>query len=142
MTASRKPSKEDGPDDDWNLDDWVAYKKRKAHAFVERGYSVAWSPDMDAWMAVYLPERFERRRPEVRADVKCYLEPSEYGIDGGKISKLSIVSSQTDPIAEAMRRPHETSRILYNYDRGLDVDRLAKDREAQRLYRAVIDELN
>lgn len=131
-----------GDSDTWNLDDWVAYKKRKAHAFVDRGYSVEWSPDMYAWMAFYLPERPERRRPEIRADVKFYTDPSDYGIDGGRIPKLSIVSTRTDPIAEVMGRQHEISRILYNYDRGLDVDKLAKDREAQRLYRAVIDELN
>lgn len=141
MTAEEKGASA-GDGDDWNLDDWVAYKKRKAHAFVDRGYSVEWSPDMDAWMGVYLPERHERRRPEVRADVKFYAEPSGYGIDNGRIAKLSIVTSRTDLIAQAMGRPFESIRVLYNYDRGLDVDRLATDREAQRLYRAVLDELN
>lgn len=137
MTAANET-----PDDSWNLDDWSAYKKQKAHAFVDRGYSVEWSPDADAWMDVYLPERRERRRPEVRATAKFFTEPSSYGIDGGRISKLSITSRRTDPIAQVMGRPYETVHLLYNYDRGLDVDKLNADREAQRLYRAVVDELN
>lgn len=41
---------------------------------------------------------------------KHYEEPSEcYGIDGGRISKLTI-------------RKVGESRDLYNYDRGLDID--------------------
>lgn len=41
--------------------------------------------------------------------VKHYEEGSEFGIDGGKVSKLTI-------------RKVGESRNLYNYDRGLDVD--------------------
>jgi hypothetical protein len=41
--------------------------------------------------------------------VKHYEEGSEYGIDGGKVSKLTI-------------RKVGESRDLYNFDRGMDVD--------------------
>ena len=129
-------------EDHWNLDDWVAYKKKKAHAFIDRGYSVEWYPDAYAWMSVYLPERFESRRPQVLAAAKFYMEPSGFGIDGGKISKLSITATRTDLLAQVAGRVFEKVQVLYNYDRGLDVDRLAANREAVRLYRAVMDELN
>jgi hypothetical protein len=41
--------------------------------------------------------------------VKHFEEGSEYGIDGGKISKLTI-------------RKVGESKDLYNFDRGMDVD--------------------
>ena len=41
--------------------------------------------------------------------VKHYEEGSQFGIDGGRISKLTIRKDGTE---------------LYNYDRGLDFDRL------------------
>lgn len=128
--------------DRWNLDDWAAYKKQKAHAFVERGYSVEWSPDVYAWMSVYLPERHERNRPQVLAEAKFFMEPSHYGIDGGKISKLSITTCRTNLMAKVLGRDSETMHVIYNYDRGLDVDRLSTSREAKRLYNAVLEELN
>lgn len=142
MIPTDRPPRGGTPDDGWNLDDWAAYKKQKAHAFVARGYSVEWSPDADHWMDVYLPERRERRRPEIRAGVKFFQDPSPFGIDNGKISKLAIESRHTDLIARVMGKPYETIRVLYCYDRGLDVDKLSSNREAQRLYRAVVDELN
>ena len=41
--------------------------------------------------------------------VKHYAEPSKYGINGGKISKLSI-------------REVNNTRYLCNYDRGWDIE--------------------
>ena len=52
--------------------------------------------------------------------VKHYSEGSQFGIDGGKISKLSI---------------RKDGRELYNFDRGLDFDNLDDGG------RAVYDEL-
>src|SRR5262245_45403513 len=72
------------------LDAWKQYKKRKALAFVGRGYSVEWYPDPDGWMDVFTPERFQIKAPEYRASIKFYSEPSPYGIGSGRISKLSI----------------------------------------------------
>ena len=48
---------------------------------------------------------------------KHYDEPSPFGIDGGKISKLTICRLQDD-------------KELYNYDRGLDFDILDEDGKA------------
>lgn len=48
---------------------------------------------------------------------KHYDEPSQLGIDGGKISKLTI-------------RRLKDGKELYNYDRGLDFDILDEDGKA------------
>ena len=57
--------------------------------------------------------------------VKHYEEPSEYGIKGGRISKLML------------RRSGE---IVYNYDRGLDVK--AKDEDTETALAILLKEYN
>ena len=59
--------------------------------------------------------------------VKHYEEGSEFGIDGGKVSKLTI-------------RKVGESRDLYNYDRGLDVD--CADDEVRAVYSIIISKYN
>jgi hypothetical protein len=59
--------------------------------------------------------------------VKHYEEGSEYGIGGGRISKLTI------------RKLNETSD-LYNYDRGLDVD--CADEEVKAVYNIILAKYN
>lgn len=145
MSKQRDP--EDTPRDDdhrgpFDPRAWAEYKQRKAIAFVTRGYSVEWVPDADNWMGVYTPQRTDPVRPEVRADVKFFRDPSEYGINQGRISKLSIHARTTDLMQQIMGRPAEKIEVLYNYDRGLDVDRLSRSRESRALFSAVLEELN
>lgn len=125
------------------LEAWKKYKKRKALAFVERGYSVSWYADGGGWMTVYLPERDYASAPELSAELKFYGKASEYGIDGGMISKLMIQERRTD-ILKQLRDPSKGERVrtLYNYDRGLDLDRLAASPVARTLYQIILDELN
>ena len=59
--------------------------------------------------------------------VKHFEEGSEYGINGGRISKLTI-------------RKLNESRDLYNYDRGLDID-CAND-EVRAVYEIVLSKYN
>jgi hypothetical protein len=59
--------------------------------------------------------------------VKHYEEGSPFGIDGGRISKLTI------------RKVGET-RDLYNYDRGLDVD--CADDEVRAVYDIILTKYN
>ena len=59
--------------------------------------------------------------------VKHYEEGSEFGIDGGKVSKLTI-------------RKVGESRDLYNYDRGLDVD--CADDEVRAVYSIILSKYN
>lgn len=124
------------------LEAWKRYKQKKALAFVERGYSVGWYPDGDGWISVYHPERWHARAPEVRADIKVFGRASRYGIDGGMVSKLTIAERRTDILRNLLGPGGETVRVLYNYDRGLDVDRLDESPAATALYRGILDELN
>lgn len=121
---------------------WEEYKRAKAHAFVDRGYSVEWSPDEGHWMKVYIPQRSEDRKPSIEAMAKIYEQPSKFGIDGGRISKLSIQTSYVDVIKKVLGHTYEQVVTLYNYDRGPDVDRLRPGTRAHRLFRDVIDVLN
>jgi hypothetical protein len=113
-----------------SLEQWKAYKQAKAVRFVQHGYAVEWSPDASNSMMVYSPRRHATGQREIRAGVLFFAEPSKFGIDGGRISKLHIgvgaFSRQT----------------LYNYDRGLDVDRLSENPAAQALFDIVLAELN
>jgi hypothetical protein len=59
--------------------------------------------------------------------VKHFEEGSEFGIDGGKVSKLTI-------------RKVGESRDLYNYDRGLDVD--CADDEVKAVYDIILAKYN
>jgi hypothetical protein len=58
---------------------------------------------------------------------KHYEEGSEFGIDSGRISKLTI-------------RRLDSSKDLYNYDRGLDVD--CTNDEARTVYNIVLEKFN
>ena len=62
---------------------------------------------------------------------KLYDEPSTYGIDSGRISKLSIYKTdQRDPNIEFF------SQLDFNYDRGLDFNHLWKSN--RKLYFKII----
>ena len=58
---------------------------------------------------------------------KHYDEPSQFGIDGGKISKLTI-------------RRLSDGKELYNYDRGLDFDIL--DENGKTAYLIILKQYN
>lgn len=123
------------------LADWTRYKKQKALRFVELGYSVAWYPDGDNWMDVYTPERLHAHEPEIRASVKFFSAPSKYGVDGGRVSKLTIQLRSEDLMARVAGAPYEEVETLFNYDRGDDVDRLDEIPRARELYIHVLREL-
>ena len=50
---------------------------------------------------------------ELEFQAKVYDEPSTYGINDGRISKLSIRSTNWG--------------VVFNYDRGLDIDNMTPD---------------
>ena len=56
---------------------------------------------------------------------KCFDEPSEFGIDGGKVSKLML---------------KRNDEVAYNYDRGLDVK--AADAETETAVAILLKEYN
>lgn len=53
---------------------------------------------------------------------KVYDEPSSYGINGGRVSKLCIgKTDKRDPSKDFFKQ------MAYNYDRGLDFSNLPED---------------
>lgn len=58
---------------------------------------------------------------------KHYDLPSQHGIGGGKISKLTI-------------RCLKDGKVLYNYDRGLDFDNL--DETGRAVYSIILEKYN
>ena len=137
----------DPPETPWGwtpegLERWIEYKRSKAHAFIDRGYSVEWTTDAERWMAIYIPQQHQRREPELRATAKIFEEPSKFGVDNGRISKLTIQTRDVNLLRLVARKSHESVVTLFNYDRGHDVDRLKPGTTAHELYRDVLDILN
>ena len=124
------------------LDTWKKYKQHKAVALVKRGYSVEWYPDANAWIKVYVPQRDDAGTPELCASVKCHMTPAVGGIRGGRITKLSIERSRSNLDHLVGDAPEDGTEVLFHYDRGPDVDRLRRDKVAQKLYKTVLEELN
>lgn len=62
---------------------------------------------------------------------KVYNEKSEFGINGGRVSKLAIgKTSQRDPQSNFFEQ------ICYNYDRGLDFSKISKE-----LLKSIVNQL-
>lgn len=61
---------------------------------------------------------------------KVYDEPSQYGINGGRISKLTISRRGDDGF----------EKVVYNYDRGLDIP--ADDVATELILERILGELN
>lgn len=57
------------------------------------------------------------------AFLKVFADPSKYGLQDGRISKLNILSH---------------GRLLYNYDRGLDFNDLARAPHAEAFFYAIL----
>ena len=64
--------------------------------------------------------------------LKYYISPSEFGIDGGRVSKLWI-SEKTD-----------SGRVMIrcNYDRGWDLPPDISDSTLKAVYKSIIDRYN
>lgn len=73
------------------LQAWLSYKEAKAQRLMEEGYSVEWEADVQNLIHIF-PGRDEQRAPFV-ASVKCFLNPCEWGIDGGRITRFEIETS-------------------------------------------------
>ena len=132
-------------DTDGSLERWVGYKRTKAVAFVEAGYSVEWLPDADNWMHVYRPERqhADPIEPGIHASVKCHLfgDKAPYGTQYGKIDILEIARIERAKAGQADKLSSERERRFF-YDRGhTETDRLSEDSEARKLHDIIVKEL-
>lgn len=65
------------------------------------------------WITVVIENRW--------VQAKVYDEPSDYGINNGRVSKLAVGKTSS-------RNPNQNffEQMCYNYDRGLDFDRAPK----------------
>lgn len=65
---------------------------------------------------------------------KVFDEPSEYGIDGGRISKLTIVAGSINDDPEEL-----WNKVIVNYDRGWDIK--PSNSKHMEIFHAILDEL-
>lgn len=103
----------------------------------ELGYRVEWRLAGATWFRVVSPHRDIPYRPLVWADAKVYPEPSEYGIEHGRIAKL-VIATLYRPAPDCCG----AEDVLYRYDRELELNRLMENRRAMRLYFDLLRELN
>ncbi|MGH7131577.1 MAG: hypothetical protein ACREJO_06490 [Phycisphaerales bacterium] len=96
---------------------WIDFKQHKAHEFIGLGYSVQWHPDRICLMDIYVPG-WVYQQPEYRACVNFSLQPSTAGLDGGRITGLSILERLVEYPDAARDGPREHQRALCRYDRG------------------------
>lgn len=123
------------------LKQWVEYKKEKALAFVNEGYSVEWSPNGNHVMEVYMPEINAETHPKIRASIRFFQEPFPEGLEGGRISKLSILEQKGDlfnPAYGKMKRFDE----IYSFSREETKDNLKANSPTKKLFDTVVRELN
>lgn len=67
---------------------------------------------------------------DFKAVIKHFPEPSEeYGIDGGKISKLWIKNMKTN-------------KVVVNYDRGWDTELDKNDSKLKKFYEKILKDFN
>ncbi len=101
------------------------------------GYRVEWRLASRHWVWVVSPQRDIPYRPLVWAEAKVFWVPSQFGIVGGRISKLRIMTLYR-PCPDCCG----AEEVLFRYDRGLELDRLGENRRAMRLYSDLLRELN
>lgn len=139
----RRPGRSDGPtkpksccgdEEPWG---WDEYMEWKSFMLRELGYQVEWRMAGAAWFRVVSPHRDIPYRPLVWAEAKVYPEPSEYGIEHGRISKLTIATLYR-PCGDCCG----VEERLFHFDRGLAMNRLTENRRAKILYADTLRELN
>lgn len=122
--------------------EWTAYMKRQAERIRDHGYAARWNSRDGEWLEIAYREPAMPGQSVLHASVKFFMEPSEYGIEGGRVSKLMVRRHTSDLLGEVLGQPRRPATILYSYDRGLDTDDLEEDRAAYNFFRAILDALN
>ncbi|MBI1827317.1 MAG: hypothetical protein HY287_03950 [Planctomycetes bacterium] len=116
---------------------WKDYKRCKIEALAARGYQVHCHSATNHWLQLGAPRIAWSNDPWIRADVKFYFVHSEHGVSGGRISKLRIETLEDRGVGGFA--PGET---LFDFERGLHLDRLIENSRAKKLYDDIIEELN
>ena len=125
-----------------SLEQWIEYKRAKAVAFVEAGYSVEWFPDAGSWIEVYRPEQrdTDHKEPGIHAGVKFCLEGNARP-GYGRIYNLEIARIERAKAGQADTLSSERER-LFLYDRGaFETNGLSENPEARKLHDLIVKEL-
>lgn len=122
-------------------DPWPAYRGRCVARLVEAGFTVEPAGRRQHWidLAVFGSPRAESY---LAAGALVFQDPSEFGLERGRISKLWIARHHRPTCRELYFKESADSHTLYNFDRGLDINRLATDKAAAKMYRTLVDILN
>ncbi|MGH7133354.1 MAG: DUF7678 domain-containing protein [Phycisphaerales bacterium] len=120
---------------------WNMYKQDRVNAIEERGYTVRDNDPRDNWVQV---GRFgpEQANSYLSASVQFFQEPSHYGINDGRISRMDIRRYHRPTCRELFDRVKSRGTAVFAYDRGDDIDRLSLDKQAEKFYKDLIDLLN
>lgn len=122
-------------------DPWPAYRSRCVERLVGAGFSVEPAGRRSHWIEV---ATFGSPRSEsyLAAGALAFQDPSEFGLERGRISKLWITRYFRPTCRELYFKESAASHVLYNFDRGPDIDRLDTDKAAAKMYRTLVDILN
>jgi len=101
----------------------LRYFQKLHKAFGDRGWQVISKGDASNWLEVVQPTTPGTTGEPLRAFIQSYPNPSRFGIDAGRVSRLDIRSGQS---------------WLYNYDRGLDFDELDGTFGARAFLRSIL----
>jgi len=134
-----------GYDPKWDGDpneikSWINYKRERAIEFINKGYSVSWVPDPTNYMSIFTSPKLGKSE-YIIGDAVFFPQPSQYGIDEGAVSKLTILKYDGG-LESLVLGVRPKAEILFNYDRGHDINRLSQSKSAQNLYDDMISVLN
>jgi len=114
------------------LKQWKDKKKEYATELVKLGYGVLWSYSGEPWITVRLQD-IDDEHTLIQIQCKCFLNPSTFGINDGRISKMDIRTYQDYPYKQNLE-------LLYNFDRGFDFDKI-KESEFRALVQTMFDDV-
>jgi len=138
-----KDTGEESSEEQQNRLKWKEYCLDRAQEFVEEGYLVE-MPDEKTprWMHIYTPQEKVIDKERASAGAKFYYKPSRYGINEGRVSKLTI---DVWPDKEEEQPPVADRELVYSYERdfeGPEINELDQHLVAQELYETVLKILN
>ncbi len=122
---------------------WNTYRQHRIEALQHQGYLVR-APANDNWIHVGAIESPGATQAEsyLAAQAQHFQVPSRFGIDEGRVSRLYIARYQRPTCRQLFLRSKPDRVELYNFDRGLDYNRLKDDEGARKFYQDLVDLLN
>jgi hypothetical protein len=106
--------------------EFAAYMQEKCAELYARGWWVYWDEESN-WVHIK-KNQMKGDRLVLECCAKVFSEPSSFGINNGRISKLQIWEHSDYP------NPTINHRTFYNYDRGLDTNDFKRNKLAKKLF--------